>query len=151
MHLVLAHDSPGNTTISGPTGQVLYRSSTPFKWSERTTTVSKVVPNEFEDEHMRDRFAELAQIEWHGPKTSVFRYRGVQSLTKDFFQHEDKGGRWVYVVYADIDSAVSWFEGDGCLQHPTAALTCGSLTCMYHPWALSLLSAPRKPMSTFLA
>lgn len=93
MHLILSNDSPGNTTISdSATDQVLYRSSKP---SKRIINISKVLPNDSEHDHMRDRFAHLAQIEWHGPKTSIFRYRGNESFTKDFFKHEGKTMRCV--------------------------------------------------------
>lgn len=99
MHLIIKHDSPTNTIISNTTGQVLYRSETPTKWTKlignsRKTRIYKIVPNEYEDD-MRDRFAEVAQIEWRGPKTTVFRYRGKESLTKDYFRHMGRSGRWV--------------------------------------------------------
>lgn len=97
MNLTLSHDSPINTSISNSSGQVLYRAQTPLKWYGRVTRIYKVVPNDIKDdpEDMEDRFEEVARIEWRGPKTSIFRYRGRESLTKDFFRHHGVSGRSV--------------------------------------------------------
>jgi len=142
MHLLLSRDSPGNTTITNSTGQVLYRSSTPFKWSGRTTTVSKVVPNESDGDHMRDRFAELAQIEWNGPKTSIFRYHGNQSFTKDFFKHEGKGGRRRYFTASD-GSSYMWILGVYVASLEVNDLT-RTLIARSHRHHLGLIGKARK-------
>lgn len=98
MNLSLSHDSPINTSFSNSAGQVLYRSETPLKWYGRITRIYKVVPNEY-PEDMEDRFEEVARIEWRGPKSSTFRYKGRECLTKDFFRHHGVSGRSVSLLY----------------------------------------------------
>jgi hypothetical protein len=92
MRLILSNDSPENTTISdSTTGQVLYRCSTPS--GKGTVNIFRVLPNDTDGDHMKDRFEQLAQIEWYGPTTSIFRYRGQKYLTTEFFKQEGKSER----------------------------------------------------------
>jgi len=140
MHLILSSDSPGDTTISdSTTSQVLYRCSTP---SKGTVNISKVLPNDSEHDHMRDRFAHLAQIEWHGPTTSIFRYQGNESFTKDFFKHEGKTGRRRYFTASDGVSYM-WILSKhmATLELNDATKT---LVARSHRRRLGLLGKPRK-------
>jgi hypothetical protein len=92
MRLILSNDSPENTTISdSTTGQILYRFSTPS--GKGTVNIFRVIPSDSDGDHMKDRFEQLAQIEWYDPTTSIFRYRGQKYLTTEFFKHEGKSER----------------------------------------------------------
>jgi hypothetical protein len=139
MHLILSSDSPGDTTISdSTTSQVLYRCSTP---SKGTVNISKVLPNDSEHDHMRDRFAHLAQIEWHGPTTSIFRYQGNESFTKDFFKHEGKTGRcvrWSLSIKICALTLKNYTEGVDISPRLTVFLICGSSANTW-PRSVSLL------------
>ncbi|KIM79593.1 hypothetical protein PILCRDRAFT_823128 [Piloderma croceum F 1598] len=100
MRLILSNDSPENTTISdSTTGQVLYRFSTPS--GKGIVNIFRVVPNDSDGDHMKDRFEQLAQIEWYDPTTSIFRYRGQKYLTTEFFKHEGKSERRRSFIAAD--------------------------------------------------
>lgn len=80
MELILSHNSPTNTDLSTSDGRVLYSISTPYRWTGRTTTVSKYTLSHgglwpTGGSH------ELARIHWHSWRNSQMTYNGQ---TTDF-------------------------------------------------------------------
>ncbi|KAI6017392.1 hypothetical protein PISMIDRAFT_414729 [Pisolithus microcarpus 441] len=83
MRLVLSDEGVRNTVITNEDGQVLYKTSTPFRFGSRTTTLYKVVPNE-NPEDMQDNFESIGEIEWHVIGSSVLRLHGKEMKSKQF-------------------------------------------------------------------
>ncbi|KIJ69135.1 hypothetical protein HYDPIDRAFT_105702 [Hydnomerulius pinastri MD-312] len=92
MLFTFSSSSIRNTIIATETGQAIYSTNTPAKSGSRVTTISKVQPNS-EKEDMRDRFESFAEIEWHTFSSSVFRYEGKETKTKDFIPSGGIQGR----------------------------------------------------------
>ncbi|KAH7921062.1 hypothetical protein BV22DRAFT_756907 [Leucogyrophana mollusca] len=92
MHFVLSTSSVRNTIMTNEQGQAVYMTNTPSKMGSRTTTVSKIRPNEKKSD-MRDEFDSIAEIEWHFFASSIFRMNGKEVRTKDFIPSGGLQGR----------------------------------------------------------
>ena len=94
MRLVLSDESIQNTVMTNKTGQVIYKTSTPFHLGMRTTTLYKVMPNE-DPEDMLDSFEAIGEIVWHmiGPLT--MRLHGEEMKTNQFIPCKGVFGGWV--------------------------------------------------------
>ncbi|KAJ7725286.1 hypothetical protein DFH07DRAFT_970900 [Mycena maculata] len=100
MHLFLNTDSPWNTFYTDESGALQYKTNTPLKLHDRTTTISRVVEGipradgreaeaEVED---GARFASLAQINWRQIESSVIHFQGRELATQEFFRTEGSLG-----------------------------------------------------------
>ncbi|KAI6101917.1 hypothetical protein F5141DRAFT_1136379 [Pisolithus sp. B1] len=83
MRLVLSEEGVRNTVMTSEDGQVLYKTSTPFRFGTRMTSLYKVIPNE-NPEDMQDNFEIIGEIEWHVIGSSTLRLYGEEMKTKDF-------------------------------------------------------------------
>lgn len=83
MRLILSQEGVCNTVMTNEDGQALYKTSTPFRFGKRTTTLYKVVPNE-NPEDMQDNFEIIGEIEWHAISSSTLRLHREEMKTKDF-------------------------------------------------------------------
>ncbi|KAI6124349.1 hypothetical protein EV401DRAFT_1856784 [Pisolithus croceorrhizus] len=92
MRLILSSEGVRNTTMTNEDGQVLYKTSTPFRFGARTTTLYKVVPNTDPDD-MRDRLEAIGEIEWHAIGPSVMRLHGQAMMTDTFIPRHGIRGR----------------------------------------------------------
>ncbi|KAH7888166.1 hypothetical protein F5I97DRAFT_959797 [Phlebopus sp. FC_14] len=92
MILSLSSESVRNTIITNESGQVLYKTVTPFKFGSRTTTVYKIKSNANPTD-MQDQFEVMAEIEWHTFESSKFRINGQEVLTKEFIPRHGVTGR----------------------------------------------------------
>ena len=69
--------------MTNEAGQVLYKTSTPFRLGVRTTTIYKVVPNTNPND-MQDSLDAIGEIEWHAFGTSIMRLHGKEMKTNEF-------------------------------------------------------------------
>jgi len=78
------------SVYSNETGQVLYKVETPIKLPPRTSTISRVVPNNMstDTEDMRDKFAYLATVKHKAIASSTLRFGGNEVETKEYFRKE---------------------------------------------------------------
>ncbi|KAF8894852.1 hypothetical protein BD779DRAFT_867293 [Infundibulicybe gibba] len=110
MHLYLSDASPLHATFGNEEGQAIYKVDSPFKLVGRTANISRVVPNDVpRGEDMQDRFAHLAQVEWHTLGSSIIRQAGQEVETKTFFQKEGLG--WDRVFMAPDGKEYRWELG----------------------------------------
>lgn len=106
MNLNLSEGSPLNSTFYNDAGQVIYRVETPSGLGSRTSTITRVIPNNVEPKkgrevNMQDRFGFLAQVEHNPISSSVLRFPGGEIPTKEYFRREGWG--W-YGRYVDVPS-----------------------------------------------
>ena len=94
MRLVLSDESIQNTVMTNETGQVIYKTSTPFRLRTRTTTLYKVVPNE-DPEDMLNSFEVIGEIVWHMISPSTMRLHGEEMKTNQLIPHKGVFGGWV--------------------------------------------------------
>ncbi|KAK0488053.1 hypothetical protein EDD18DRAFT_1335327 [Armillaria luteobubalina] len=91
-----------DNSYANEAGQVIYKVSTPNKYTDRVTTISHIIPSDQEpprEEHtagseavdFKDRFVALGSIEWHGLGKSVMRFKGREIKPSDFMK---KRGGW---------------------------------------------------------
>jgi len=97
------HANVRNTNFCNLEGQVIYKSVTPGSVlsTNRTTTISKIVPNTLHDD-MVDEFTELAAIEWHISMSSRLKYHEIELPMKDFMPSEGVWGQYrVFTALTD--------------------------------------------------
>ena len=94
MRLVLSDERVRNTVMTNERGQVIYKTSTPFRLGTRTTTLYKVMPNE-DPEDMLDSFEAIGEIVWHMIGPSTMRLHGEEMKTNQFIPR--KGVFWGWV------------------------------------------------------
>lgn len=119
---MLSHSNVRQTTYCNSDGQVLYRAETEYKISQRTTKITKVVPNSSVDDMSRslsssalpkvtlifylfiqdDQFSDLASIEWATLSNSKLKYGAFEGPIKDFLRSSGILSQYVH-VFADID------------------------------------------------
>ena len=80
--------------MTDESGQVLYKTSTPFRFGVRTTTIYKVVPNT-NPNNMRDHLDVVGEIEWHLFGPSTMRLHGQEMSTDQFIPRHGFTGRCV--------------------------------------------------------
>ena len=85
MHLYLSGRSPLNSIFTNESGQVLYKVSSQIKFPARTSTITRIVPND-SPEDMRDKFVHLAQVQHNVVTSAVLRFGGNEIKVKDYFQ-----------------------------------------------------------------
>ena len=83
MRLVLSIERVRNTVMTNEEGQVIYKTSTPFRLGTRTTTLYKDVPNE-DPEDMLDSFEAIGEIVWHVIGPSMMRLHGEEMKMNQF-------------------------------------------------------------------
>ncbi|KAH0832240.1 hypothetical protein J3R83DRAFT_13214 [Lanmaoa asiatica] len=94
MLLTLSSESVRNTVFTNESGQVLYKSSHPFKLGMGTTTIQKIMSNA-DPMDMLDRFDVMGEIEWHLFVSSTFRINGEAMQSNDFIPRHGITGRCV--------------------------------------------------------
>ncbi|KAJ7482155.1 hypothetical protein B0H11DRAFT_1212546 [Mycena galericulata] len=107
MQLFLATDHPWNTVYTDASGAPWYKTQTPLKLHDRTTSISKVIDpdiprrapepdasNNSADGIDTARFASLAQIDWRVIKSSVIHFGGRELATNEFFRKAGTQGVW---------------------------------------------------------
>ncbi|KIJ70601.1 hypothetical protein HYDPIDRAFT_105340 [Hydnomerulius pinastri MD-312] len=92
MILTLSSESVRSTIFTNETGQVLYKTATPFKLGSQTTIIYKIQPN-VDPADMHDRFEVMGEIEWHMLDSSKFRFNGKEMETKQFIPRHGWRGR----------------------------------------------------------
>jgi len=93
MLLTLSSESVRNTTFTNESGQVLYKTSHPFKLGTMgTTTIQKIVPNT-DPLDMRDKFDAMGEIEWRLFGSSTFRTKGEEMQSNHFIPRHGITGR----------------------------------------------------------
>ncbi|KAL4065945.1 hypothetical protein V8B97DRAFT_1066417 [Scleroderma yunnanense] len=92
MRLTLSSESVRNTVMTNEDGQVLYRTSTPFRLGVRTTTIFKVVPNTNPSD-MQDHLEAIGEIKWHLFGPSMMRLNGREMNTDQFIPRHGFTGR----------------------------------------------------------
>jgi hypothetical protein len=97
MQLFFTNDSPLNTSLITETGETVYKIDTPQSDSTRTTTISRVVPQNGQNQLAIDggssgKFTAVAQIEWpdFSPSTTV-RIGGEEIPMKKYLRNEGLG------------------------------------------------------------
>lgn len=94
MHLYLSNHSPLNSVYTNEHGQAIYKVETPKAFGTRTSTISRIVPNDIQNsnsEDMRDRFMFVAQVVHKPIKSSILRFRGSEFETSSYFHKEGLG------------------------------------------------------------
>jgi hypothetical protein len=97
MDLYLSNNSPRNAVLTTAEGLAMYKMETPKKLGLRTTTVSKIVPNEKEDD-LQDNFAYLAQIEWPVFARDKLRFQREKVVAKSYLKGDGFLHRRVDVI-----------------------------------------------------
>ncbi|KAI6014649.1 hypothetical protein EDC04DRAFT_2578696 [Pisolithus marmoratus] len=92
MHLTLSSERVRSTIMTNEEGQVLYKTSTPFRLGTRTTTLYKAVPNTDSDD-MQDHMEAIGEIEWHLIHPSKMRLHGQEMMTNTFIPRHGFRGR----------------------------------------------------------
>lgn len=103
MHLYLSGRSPLNGVYTDENGQAIYKVHTPLKLSDRTSTITRSIPDDIprreglDDVTFQDRFAHLAQIDWRTIDSTKIRFAGESLDTGNLFRKDGWGwyGRWV--------------------------------------------------------
>ncbi|KAI9462956.1 hypothetical protein HD554DRAFT_2027397 [Boletus coccyginus] len=93
MLLNLSSESVRSTIFTNEAGQVLYKTSHPFKLGTMgTTTIQKIVPNA-DPVDMRDQFDVMGEIEWRLFGSSIFRINGEEMQSNHFLPRHGITGR----------------------------------------------------------
>ncbi|KIJ92577.1 hypothetical protein K443DRAFT_113354 [Laccaria amethystina LaAM-08-1] len=85
MRFYLSTRKPWNSVYTTEDGQVIYKTTTPWKICERKTSIERIVPNK-EVGDMRDEFAHLAEVDHGVFSSSQIRYGGQDLVTREFFR-----------------------------------------------------------------
>lgn len=95
LRLILSQDDPENTTLSTEDGRMFYTVSTPRKWRNITTTVTKYALGH--DGRPTEESLELARVQWHDWHPTRLVYNGQITNIKDFIPRGRDGlfSRWV--------------------------------------------------------
>ena len=102
MLLTLSSESVRNTIFTNESGQVLYKTSHPFKIGTMgTTTIHKIAPNA-DPTDMRDKFDVMGEIDWRLFGSSTFRINGEEMQTNDFLPRHGITGRCVVLFLLTI-------------------------------------------------
>ncbi|KAK0186378.1 hypothetical protein F5146DRAFT_1161148 [Armillaria mellea] len=93
-----------NNSYANESGQVIYKVSTPNKFSRRVTTISRILPPEHpprEDTDLRgarseevdfqDRFVTLGYIDWKVFVSSVLRFNGTEVKATEYLRKQGWG------------------------------------------------------------
>ncbi|KAK0421530.1 hypothetical protein EV421DRAFT_1727059 [Armillaria borealis] len=100
MNLYQTSSGTLNNSYANESGQVIYKVSTPHKFSGRvTTTVSRIVPSDYEPPRVedneevdfKDRFAPLGYIDWKTFVSSVMRYNGTEVKATKYLKKQGWG------------------------------------------------------------
>ncbi|KAK0461634.1 uncharacterized protein EV420DRAFT_1304852 [Desarmillaria tabescens] len=98
-----------NNTYTNESGQAIYKVSTPHKFSGRVTTISRIVPSDYEPPRVedtdsyelgmdfRDRFAPLGYIDWKMFASSVMRYKGEEVKATTYLKKQGWGWYGSYI------------------------------------------------------
>ncbi|KAK0475747.1 hypothetical protein IW261DRAFT_455137 [Armillaria novae-zelandiae] len=96
-----------DNSYANEAGQVIYKVSTPNKYTDRVTTISHIIPSDreppreedtdlggaqSEEVDFRDRFAILGVIDWKVKTSSIMRYKGKEIKASDYLKK--KGWGW---------------------------------------------------------
>jgi hypothetical protein len=81
MNLTLLQDGPLNTELADSDGLVVYKVITPFGFTNRTTTISRVLPNHH---GLTVNMTELAQIHWRIIGSDILNYNGMEIAMKEY-------------------------------------------------------------------
>ncbi|KIK81274.1 hypothetical protein PAXRUDRAFT_156425 [Paxillus rubicundulus Ve08.2h10] len=93
MQLTLSSESVRNAVMTNESGQVLYKTSHPFRLKGmRTTTIQKIRPNA-DPVDMHDDFCVMGEIEWRLFGSSTFRINGQEMLSNNFLPRHGITGR----------------------------------------------------------
>ncbi|KAI6012970.1 hypothetical protein EDC04DRAFT_2760228 [Pisolithus marmoratus] len=92
MRLTLSSEGVRNTIMTNEEGQVLYKTSTPFRFGTRTTTLYKVIPN-IDPDDMQDHMEAIGEIEWNLIRPSIMRLHGQEMMTNTFIPRHGFRGR----------------------------------------------------------
>jgi len=92
MYLFLSHRSPLKSIYSNEDGQAIYKVHSPFKFKDRTCSISRIMPDIPNNDDMQDRFVHLAQIDWKMMSPSTIRFGENAVDVKTFFRKEGFGG-----------------------------------------------------------
>ncbi|KAF9219198.1 hypothetical protein BS17DRAFT_789978 [Gyrodon lividus] len=92
MQLILSSESVRNTIITNESGQVLYKTSHPFKLIGMGTTTIQKIKSNTDPMDMRDQFEVVGEIEWHLFGSSTFRINGQEMQTNDFLPRHGING-----------------------------------------------------------
>lgn len=107
MLLTLSSESVRNTIFTNETGQVLYKTSHPFKLGTMgTTTIQKIVSNA-DPVDMRDKFDVMGEIEWRLFGSSTFRINDEEMQSNHFLPRHGFTGRCVVLFLVTILSIPS--------------------------------------------
>ncbi|KAK0211829.1 hypothetical protein IW262DRAFT_1280228 [Armillaria fumosa] len=95
-----------DNSYANEAGQVIYKVSTPNKYTDRVTTISHIIPSDheppregdterggarLEEVDFRDRFVALGSIEWNVLSSSVMRFKGKEFKPSDFLKKQGWG------------------------------------------------------------
>ncbi len=118
-----------NNSYANESGQVIYKVSTPNKFSNCVTTVSRIVPSDYEPPHVennelgslqkarseevdfKDRFAPLGYIDWKVFASSVLRYNGTEVKATEYLKKQGWGwyGRCAIECYFSVSYHTNCF------------------------------------------
>ncbi|KAI5986748.1 hypothetical protein F5J12DRAFT_868060 [Pisolithus orientalis] len=128
--------------MTNENGQVLYKTSTPFCFGTRMTTLYKVVPNSDPDD-MWDHLEVIGEIEWRFSGPSVMRLHGQEMMTDTFIPRHGIRGRKCMFMGPD-DLPYRWDMGFRIVR-----LSCNDTTCQELAWShrqgLSIIGPKRGP------
>ena len=90
MKLILSRDSPANTQLSTEGGSLLYDISTPNKWKNVATNITKFTLSGG-NSHPTGSPQELASIQYHAFSSTQIVYNGEAMNIDQFLPRKSKG------------------------------------------------------------
>ncbi|KAK0234910.1 hypothetical protein EDD85DRAFT_61092 [Armillaria nabsnona] len=119
-----------NNSYANESGQVIYKVSTPNKFSNCVTTVSRIVPSDYEPPRVednelgslqkaqseevdfKDRFAPLGYIDWKVFASSVLRFNGTEVKAIEYLKKQGWGWYGRHRVFKGPDGKeYKWILG----------------------------------------
>ncbi|RDB30110.1 hypothetical protein Hypma_013945 [Hypsizygus marmoreus] len=152
MHLYLSSASPMNTVFRNEVGQALYRVRTPSRVFGRTTTISRIVPNNTSTRaekcgrfEMHDVFGHLAQIEWKSFRSSRLRFQDREMKTRAFFRKQGFGCRGRNRVFVAPDGREYKWKLNSRPPELRTNDERQTLVARFHLWRHPYFSSPPTP------
>ncbi|PBK89659.1 hypothetical protein ARMGADRAFT_970088 [Armillaria gallica] len=100
-----------NNSYANESGQVIYKVSTPNKFSNCVTTVSRIKARS-EEVDFKDRFAPLGYIDWKVFASSVLRYNGTEVKATEYLKKQGWGWYGRHRVFKGPDGKeYKWILG----------------------------------------
>ena len=92
MHLTLSNSNPAKAIFSNESGQAIYKVTTPFRIVGSVSTISRILPSSVpggpDTEPLRNRWGQLATVEFNTFRSSIITMGGEEMKTSEYLRSE---------------------------------------------------------------